>query len=206
MSDLNIVIINTQTVPSSGAGAASVNRILSYAKGLVNNGNCVRILSTASHQERGWQKYEGVPVRHLGGTPKEGLAKIIGFVGTLYRLIKALSKEKKDVLVFVTSNYPLIILLELYCKITGTKIVNERSEYPFVLMTKNKIKRIFAPLYTNTAYKMLDGMILMTKPLMEYYTKKCRKNCKFIEVPMTVDVHRFSGWGGGIQPCHLLIM
>jgi len=30
MTDMDIVIVNTQPVPSSGKGAASVNRILSY--------------------------------------------------------------------------------------------------------------------------------------------------------------------------------
>lgn len=197
MTDMDIVIVNTQPVPSSGKGAASVNRILSYTKGLVKNGNNVRILSTAQSEDNNWREYEGVPVKHLGGNTNGRIGHVFHFLKKAIRLISALSKEKRDVVIFVTSNYSLIVLLEVYCKLTRTKIVNERSEYPFVLMSKNKLKRFFAPLYTHTAYKMLDGMILMTRPLMEYYKPLVRKSCRFLEVPMTVDTQRFANqWGG----------
>ena len=188
---LNIVIVNTQPIPSSGKGAASVNRILSYTKGLVNDGNTVRIISTAACDNNNWQEYEGVAVKHLGKQSNNHAGKLFDYILTSFRLIVALHKEDKDVVMFVTSNYPLIILLEMYCKISRTKIVNERSEYPFVLMKGNKLRRIMAPLYTNTAYKLLDGMIIMTKPLMEYYAHKVSKKCRFLEVPMTVDANRF---------------
>lgn len=188
---LSIAIVNTQPVPSSGAGAASVNRILSYTKGLVNNGNHVRIISTAASNNNGWQVYEGIAVKHLGKPSKSKVGKVFNLILTSFRLIGTLHKENKDVVIFVTSNYLLIILLEIYCKLSRTKIVNERSEYPFVLMTHNKLKRMVAPLYTNTAYKLLDGMIIMTKPLMEYYARKTGKKCRFLEVPMTVDTKRF---------------
>lgn len=194
---LNIVIVNTQTIPSSGNGAASVNRILSYTKGLVDEGNNVRIISTAVSDNNNWLQYEGIAVKHLGKPSKSNAEKLFNYILTSFRLIGALHKEDKDVVMFVTSNYPLIILLELYCKLTGTKIVNERSEFPFVLMTDNKLKRMIAPLYTNTAYKLLDGMVIMTKPLMEYYAHKVSKKCQFLEVPMTVDTRRFEVAVGG---------
>ncbi len=188
---MNIVIVNTQTIPSSGKGAASVNRILSYSKGLARNGNSVRILSTAFMENCGWQSYEGIPVRHLGYNGKSLFSRTTGLIRTSFRLIRTLSKEEKDALIFVTSNYFLIILLELYCKFSSTKIINERSEYPFVIMTNNKIMLFLSHLYTDTAYKMLDGMIIMTKPLMDYYRQKASSHCRFIEVPMTVDSSRF---------------
>lgn len=194
---LSIIIVNTQPVPSSGVGAASVNRILSYAKGLVNVGNSVRIISTAGNGNIEWSEYEGVAVKHLGTPVKSVIQRLLGHIRTSVRLIRTLKGEKKDVVLFVTSNYPLTILLEFYCKLSRTKIVNERSEYPFVLMTNNRMKRLIAPLYTNTAYKLLDGMIIMTKPLMEYYAHKVGKKCRFLEVPMTVDTKRFEVADGG---------
>lgn len=188
---MNIIVINTQPVPSSGVGAASVNRILSYTKGLIDEGNNVCILSTAVGKTDMWQQHEGVPVRHLGKGSKSFLMRLMNYIRTSFRLLKELSQIKKDVILFVTSNYFLIILLELYCKATKTKIVNERSEFPFVLIRKSKWKRLIAPVYINIAYKLLDGMIIMTKPLMEYYKKKVRPNCKLFEMPMTVDIDRF---------------
>ena len=188
---MNIIIVNTQPVPSSGVGAASVNRILSYTKGLIDEGNNVCILSTAVGGTDTWQEHEGVPLRHLGKESKSFIMRLFNYIGTSFRLLKELSQKKKDVIIFVTSNYFLIILLELYCKATKTKIVNERSEFPFVIIRKSKWKRLIAPFYINTAYKLLDGMIIMTKPLMKYYKKKVRTNCKLFEMPMTVEVDRF---------------
>lgn len=188
---MNILLVNTQPVPSSGVGAASVNRILSYTKGLIEEGNDVRILSIATGKTEEWHEHEGVPVKHLGRTSKNKIIKVIKYFGTSCRLLKEISKADKDVVIFVTSNYFLTIMLSAYCKLTKTKVVLERSEFPFVLIRKSKLKRMLAPLYVNTAYKMLDGMILMTKPLMDYYQKKVRKGCRLFEMPMTVDIERF---------------
>ncbi|MBO5629987.1 MAG: glycosyltransferase [Aeriscardovia sp.] len=189
---MDLIIVNTQPIPSSGVGAASVNRILSYTKGLIKDGNVVKILSTANGDNKNWGHFEGVPVLHLGNRSKGLPRRVVGYIVTTCRLLRALKKEKKDVVIFVTSNYFLTIILEIYCKVSNTRVVNERSEYPFILMTQNRLKRLFAPLYTNTAYKLLDGMIIMTQPLMTYYKKKAGKHCRFIEVPMTVDSQRFS--------------
>lgn len=189
---MNIVIVNTQPVPSKGVGAASVNRILSYTKGLVNEGNNVCILSTAVGDLDNWQKYEGIPVKHLGKSSKTTIQRWFYYIGTSLRLLKELSRKEKDLVLFVTSNYFLTILLEIYCKINKIKIVNERGEFPFVLVRQSKWIKLIAPLYTNTAYKMLDGMVLMTKPLMEYYQKKVGMGCKLFEMPMTVDIDRFA--------------
>lgn len=188
---LNILIVNTQPIPSFGAGAASVNRILSYTKGLIKEGQNVRILSTGVGKDQCWHDYEGVPVKHLGRKSASSIIKILNYLLVAFHLICSLTKIKKDVVLFATSNYPLILLLEVYCKISRTKIVNERGEFPFVLMNKTKFNKYFAPIYVNTAYKLLDGMIVMTNPLLEFFQPKASKKCKFLLVPMTVDVNRF---------------
>lgn len=191
MKPLDIVLVNTQSIPSSGGGAASVNRILSYTKGLVNDGNNVRIISTAANNNNSWMEYEGVRVKHIGRPTNNIVKKLLEYFNTACKLIKALQDEKMDMVVYVTANYFLIVLLGVYCKLTRTILVNECSEYPVVLLSKNKFNSIVAPIYTNTAYRFLDGMIVISKPLKEYYAHKVNRRCKFLEVPMTVDVNRF---------------
>ena len=97
---MNIIVINTQPVPSSGVGAASVNRILSYTKGLIDEGNNVCILSTAVGKTDMWQQHEGVPVRHLGKGSKSFLMRLMNYIRTSFRLLKELSQIKKDVILF----------------------------------------------------------------------------------------------------------
>lgn len=71
------------------------------------------------------------------------------------------------------------------------KFLQEKSEFPFVLMKKGILRKAFAKFYVNTTYRLFDGLIVMTKPLMEYFKDKVRKNCRLFEMPMTVDVERF---------------
>lgn len=183
---MNIILVNTQSI-SFGNGLASVNRLISYTKGLIKNGHNVHIFSTGAGSPE-WQDYEGVPVKHLGKNDSRAFFTLIALS---YRLLKALSDVEKDCVLLVTDNYFLTVLLGVYCKLNKTKIVLEVNEYPFVLMSTNKLKKIVAPFLVNTAYKFLDGIIVISKPLMDFYKQKARKHCSIIEVPMTVETERF---------------
>lgn len=184
---MKILLINTQPIPPTGHGAASVNRIYSYTKGLIKAGHDVCILSTG-YGKNEWHEYEGVLVKHLA---KNNSRNIINLLLLACRLIRLIPRVEKDCILLVTDNYFLTVLLGVYCRVKRIKIVLEVNEYPFILMSQSKLKKILAPLFINTAYKFLDGIIVISKPLMDFYSKKAGKNCKLIEIPMTVDATRF---------------
>ena len=54
------------------------------------------------------------------------------------------------------------------------------------------LHKMFAKFYVNTTYKLFDGLIVMTKPLFEYFKTKVKKSCRLFEMPMTVDTDRFN--------------
>ena len=176
-------IINTMPIPS---GHASVNRLLSYARGMVDIGEELRVLSSA-YSETNEGIIDGVSYRNL-----RSMQGIIGLVGALIKMLKIIIKEKSDAVILVSNSLLLIYPLAFVCKCKGTKLIQEKSEFPFVLMRKGLLAKTWAWFYTSTTYKLFDGLIVMTKPLMDYFATKVRKNCKMIEVPMTVDLERFS--------------
>lgn len=175
---MKIFIINTLPIPS---GNASVNRLLSYAKELVPLGNNVTVLSSGKSEEKEGV-IDGVNYRNYG---------YLGLIKALVAIMKALKKEKPDVSILVSNSLLLIYPIWLTCKTRGIKLLQEKSEFPFVLKNKSLLGKLYAKFYVGTTYKLFDGLIVMTKPLMEYFKDKVRKNARLFEMPMTVDVDRF---------------
>lgn len=183
---MNILVVNTLTVPS---GQASVNRILSLSRGLVENGDNVTVLSSAKGEDTQIHDINGLKYQNFNGSS----FKIIGLIVSLIKILKYIHRNKKDinVLWLVTNNLLLIYPLCISCKLYKIKYIQEKSEFPFVLMKNGIIAKIWGWLYIHTTYKLFDGMIIMTQPLWDYFKNIVRKDCKLIKVPMTVDVTRF---------------
>lgn len=181
---MNLFIVNTLTIPSPNA---SVNRLLSYSKGLVELGDRVSCLSTGIGTDLQEHCLDGITYRML--RKKKGVFQL--FL-SLCRLINqiAQNKNKIDVCVIVSNSLLLVIPVSIICRVLHIKVVDEVSEYPFVIMRHDLLSRLWSKVYVHN-YKLFDGMLIMTDPLVEYYSRFIRKDCKVLKVPMTVDPSRF---------------
>lgn len=175
---MKIAIINTLPVPS---GNASVNRFLGYGKGLVSLGMEVDVLSSSDCFDT-----------CLDGVSIHSCRKRGSMLGTLYDIMRHIRVGEYDAVILVSNSLLLIYPIWLECRRRHIKLIQEKSEYPFVLMKKGFLNRLFALFYVTTTYRLFDGMIIMTKPLMDFFKNKVRKECLLFEMPMTVDVERFS--------------
>ena len=182
-----IAIINTLPVPS---GQASVNRFLGYAKGLVKLGVEVTCLSSAKPQVEREGVLDGVHFMNFGTVGKLSLLK------SLHEIKKKLKQEKYDDVIVISNS--LLLLKPIYhtCKRVGSKFLMEKSEFPFMLMRdgqeiKSGWRVKYGAYWVKLTGEMLDGMIVMTTPLMEYFKDKVNKKCKLVHIPMTVDTSRF---------------
>lgn len=144
-----IAIINTLPIPS---GNASVNRLLSYAKELVVLGNDVTVISSGNSEEKEGA-IDGVKYRNYGYK---------GLMEALLAIMKALRKEKPDVAILVSNSLLLIYPIWFTCKVRGIKLLQEKSEFPFVLQNKSLPGCMIAKMYVNTAYKRFPGLIVQT--------------------------------------------
>ncbi len=175
---MRIAIINTLPVPS---GNASVNRFLGYGKELVKMGVDVHVITSASCEN---SEIDGLTVMSCG--------KDTSLLGALSRITRLVRKGSYDTVILISNSLLIIYPLWLVCKCSSVKFLQEKSEFPFVLMKKGLLYKLFAKFYVNTTYRLFDGLIVMTKPLMDYFKTKVRKNCRLFEMPMTVDIDRFS--------------
>lgn len=174
---MKIAIINTLPVPS---GNASVNRFLGYGKELVKLGIQVDVLTSARCEDC---EIDAVNVISCG--------KGRSMFGALRMIVRTVRKGGYKAVILISNSLLLIYPLWIACKHGGAKFLQEKSEFPFVLMKKGFFHKLYARLYVNTTYKLFDGLIVMTKPLMEYFETKVRKDCRLLEMPMTVDTERF---------------
>lgn len=191
-SKKNIVIVNTLPFPS---GAASVNRILSYSKGLVEIGNNVTVYSTSYGVDTLVHDINGIHYKAFRTISNAKIKNVHSLFTALFRLLKTLfsSREHVDVVILVSNSLLLIYPLFFVTKISNIKFVQEKSEFPFVLNYNSFFGKLFAKFYVSTTYRLFDGLIIMTHKLSEYFKDKIRKDCKTIVVPMTVEPERFAG-------------
>lgn len=184
---MRIVIINTLPVPS---GQASVNRFLGYARGLVEHGNVVVCLSSARPLKEREGCLEGVKYINCG---KGGRLSLLFALRTIRQNLKT---NKYDIAIVICNSLLMLYPVHWACKRAGTKMLMEKSEFPFVLMRdgqeiKKGWRKVYGEWWNKMVGRILDGMIVMTTPLLDYYKTRLRPNCKMVHIPMTVDASRF---------------
>lgn len=187
--NLNLVVITTMEFPS---GTASVNRIITYSKGLVELGVNITVYST-NKGDLSLNTLDGINYKAMQGITDSKILflynKVFGGVRLLYNIWS--NKNKLDTIILVSNSLILIYPLFILCKILKINLIQEKSEYPFVLRNNSLFGRLYAMFYVSTTYRLFDGLIIMTNPLYDYFKNKVKPNCKLILVPMTVDVTRF---------------
>lgn len=192
----DIAIIIDFPFPS---GIAATNRLISYCKLFVSKGNKkVKVFITKptentkniqNHNKNG--VYEGINYEYLSNTTiwpakskiKRKLYILNGYFAMLFKIIF----NKPEVVITYTSNYYTKGILLIIRKIIPFRLYFEETEYPKVLNWKVRKKRITKYL---SQYKKADGMIIMTKELLAYYSSLKVK--RLYHLPMTVDVDRFT--------------
>ncbi len=188
--NLNILVVTTMSFPS---GMASVNRIISYSKGLVELGIKVTVFSS-NIGNRNYKIIDAIKYKSFQNKSNNIIialySKIMSLIKLLYNII--ISKEKFNTIILVSNSLVIIYPLFILCKILGINFIQEKSEYPFVLKKESLFGRLYAKFYVLTTYRLFDGLIIMTNPLYNYFKNKVNRNCKLIVVPMTVDDTRFN--------------
>jgi glycosyltransferase involved in cell wall biosynthesis len=200
---MRIVILSPFPFPY---GMAVTNRLISYAQGLAEASNVVDVLCLKPTENENRVLnfnikgvYKSVNFKYTSGNTvisknrfKRLAAYFIGFIAALIVIYKTNRKDKiKSVIVVGPLNPVKTITLFITCKLLGIKLLQERSEYPFITSSKSILFKINLFLYLNISCKLYDGTIVITEALRDYFQKKGRKNAKTYLLPMLVEPERF---------------
>jgi glycosyltransferase involved in cell wall biosynthesis len=188
-------------------GMACTNRIISLAKGLVENDVAVKVVcfqttekleQTVNSEARG--VYQGIEFEYTPGTTVIGRTflrrKRLG-LRSLVRALRVLVDSSRHtdqcVLFLYTRSAKYITFFYLAAQLLGIILVQDEVEYPMVLLEKPQslLGKIHAGLYISFVYRLFDAILVMTKPLEGYFKDRIRKRARILRVPMTVEISRF---------------
>lgn len=204
---MRILVISVYPFP---IGYSATNRILSYSKGLVELGHSVKYFSLRPTEKsdkvinksfRG--VFEGVEYEYTNGTTIWSKYKFIKFLQALYGYLKSFYillnnkfENPYDFVMISNDNIYLIFFLNIYLKIfLRIKTVLIVDEFPFVLRKNISIYRLFPILLKIEpliGYRFFNGIITMTHPLREYFSRYKSDKCMMKTIPMTVEPDRFN--------------
>ena len=199
---LKIGFITDEGFPS---GMATTNRILSLAIGLTELGHLVTIFCVRPTEKTNTPInkdilgiHKGVRYIYTAGTviwPEKLLNKlyvtVIGFLG-FFKYFKLENKNAHfDSVISTTSPLVFNYFFTRYLKRNKAIPLLAIDEYPHVVRNKTKYPKWFAGFYLKFFYRFFDGLVIMTKPLMNFYKELVRVNAKLQHIPMTVEIERF---------------
>lgn len=200
---MNVIIVHSGPFPN---GVAATNRMISYARGMVELSHNVYILCIKPSEDidgpvRNKEvegNYSGIHFRYTAGTTKRKkllAARVVDSVKGLFNAFGFIRKMNKtegiDVIFMGLNNLLYTYCIFIFCKINKTKIIQERSEFPFIGVRNFKQKfNLF--IYLHLTCKLFDGLFVITEALKQYFKKYIRKRAKIMILPMLVEPDRFT--------------
>jgi len=198
---INIKIITLDAFP---IGMATTNRIMSYAKGFVDN-NCnvsVHCIKPTENHNQVFNKLssgivDGIYFKYSSGKTIKNTKylnrQIDNFNGVLricIDILKEKKSDKTDAIIYYATSSSLAFLLFFITRLKNILFLKEENEIPDV-HTKNKFL-LNKFLFNRIHYTLPDGLLLMTKRLIKYFKEEKKIKKPFLHVPMTVDFDRFN--------------
>lgn len=199
---IKIVILYKGPFP---IGLAQTNRLISYAKGFINNGSNVKILCL-----KPTEKYRNIVNEMPNGVYKDipflysskktikskyfiirRLQNIFGLLNAFRIIFKDHKKKKIDAIIFASTSLWTEFYFYILTRLLKIIYLREESEYPCIYFRNSFIGKFSLKIYERFNYKFYDGLLVISQILINYLRPKMRKNGSILHVPMMVDFERF---------------
>lgn len=181
-------------------GDAATNRVYTYAKGFIENGVKVHVISFESiYNSAGNGQIDGIAFYHPFGQRDRSKSfilrqnyKIIKYFNTL-RLFAQINKEEKIIAVNICTNLLFTHLFSWFlAKLYQTKLIIESNEHPLRHFQNGALDKKLGVVKFHIESYLCDGLFCISHFLMEFYKNNGVKDHKLFLVPSTVDPERFS--------------
>lgn len=175
-------------------GMASTNRIHLYAKGLMELGNNVDILiprptekSTSIRNVSLKGTHEGVKFQYAYKTTvrsEQFFGRRVHDLISIFYTFFVLVFLKPQVILLLSNSTIYVVLSKIYAVFTKAKFVREKTEIPFFQIGKiSKLRQ----LWLKAEYGVVDGLIVISGKLKDFFYKELSIDAKFLEVPILID-------------------
>jgi Glycosyltransferase len=189
-------------------GTGSTTRVLAIARGLQSAGADVLVLPTGYSSVRAdlmpspWASgiFEGVPFRYAAGTSmrpdaflRRRIARVKGISGPAGEFAPWVGQAPDAVILFTGHTVALPVLTRLASATRRAVMLFDGCEQPFVYEQDSARRRFEERLYTPIAYRMYDGIFVISEYLRRYFAPRMRRGARTLLVPILVDFDRFAG-------------
>lgn len=202
MNNPALIVLGSLTYPK---GSAPTNRTHLYCKALRAAGASPLVISidapfVDNQPFRFVGRFEGIPFCYSRRTylRKENFFernadRLHGLISALL-LIRRRKKRNNNVVVLFYSALPVDeMILSLSLKLLKVKIIRECCEAPNFIIQEKRLVRVHNFLLQNVNLKKLDGIIVISNFLWEYFSKFYPVQQMF-QIPILVDLDRFQGF------------
>jgi len=181
-------------------GNAATNRVYTYARGFIeNNINTSVIGFRNDYMENGNGTVQSIQYFHPINQKKRNKYfairnwfKVIKYINTI-RLVKKINRgDKINAIIVYTNSITTHIFSYFLTRLIGTKLIIENSEHPLRYYQSGNIKKTIGRLKLWMRLKTFDGILLITKQLIDFYKTLLHDDKKILLVPSTVDPQRFN--------------
>lgn len=181
-------------------GNAATNRVYNYARGFIENGTDAYVICFRHSYSQNKEGSVNDIKYYIPFTPHKRSDSLI--LRSWYRVSKYLNAVKiiieigkKDKIIAINC-YSRIFGTRLFAyflaKITNSKLVLESSEHPYQYYKTNSLfSRIRANVELKIALKLSDGVLCISRYLVDFYKGIGVNPQKLFLVPSTVDTARF---------------
>jgi len=199
MNKYTLIVIGSGVYPK---GCAPTNRIHLYCKAFRENGGSPLVVSLDApfHTQQSFGcigRYEGIPFCYSRKSYikkanffKRNTERFYGFLNALFILYKHRKRNPNTVVLFF-SVLPLDeIILTIFLKLSGIKILKEYNEAPLYVIENRKNQGFHRFKLKYLKLKRYDGTIVISDFLKEFFSGIYPENRTF-QIPILVDLKRF---------------
>lgn len=184
-------------------GGAATNRVYTYAKGFLENGINVHVISFSNQYSNEFAgNINGINYYHPFSQKKRNSSFIIRRFQNLlkyrnsYRLIRKINKADSIIAINSWSNLMSTHLFARFlANISHSKLLIECSEHPLRYYESNIIKKVMGRTKFVIETSIADGILCISHFLVDFHKQKGVDNKKLFLIPSTVDPRRFDNTG-----------
>ncbi len=199
MNKYTLIVIGSGVYPK---GCAPTNRIHLYCKAFREKGGSPLVVSLDApfHEQQSFGyigRYEGIPFCYSrrsyirkSSFIKRNAERFYGFINSLSILYKHKKRNPKTVVLFFSVLQLDEIILTIFLKLAGIKILKEYNEAPLFIIENKKNPKLHMFYFKHVKLKRYDGIIVISDFLKEFFSAIYPEN-KTFQIPILVDLNRF---------------
>lgn len=184
-------------------GQAATNRVYTYARGFIENGHKVHVVCFLSEftdkfqgETEGIKYYQTFQQNERSGSfIKRRWQNLLKYVRT-YRILKQINREDRILAINSWTNlFGTLFFIWLVSRLLGLKVITECSEHPMMEFQDSRRQKWWGKLKFRMETFLFDGVLCISRFLVDYHKAHGVPDKKLFLVPSTVDPTRFSHTG-----------